>query len=110
MNTNLIELAKEAGFFVTGIEIYSRNRDGRATKELTKFAELISKQDGWIKCSDRLPKNIVQVLAIDKNGTYHLLMIISYTHKNMWLSDAGHYYDIDDIDCWKPLTQPKDIV
>lgn len=59
--------------------------------------------DGWIKCSDRMPEDLVRVLFV-LHG--RLILFGFHNHasgsRNAWCSD-GFHYDDKQITHWQPL-------
>ncbi|TNG94049.1 DUF551 domain-containing protein [Pasteurellaceae bacterium USgator11] len=69
----------------------------------------LAERDGWIKCSERLPKLDVRVLVfIPENQSGHKIKICARLNKHEWIlnDDFRQIYDSKEIDYWQPLPNP----
>lgn len=58
--------------------------------------------NGWVKCSDRLPDKQIRVLVkTDKSP-----LVIGWLMFDEWYTDFGNGYGNLDVIAWQPLPEP----
>lgn len=56
----------------------------------------------WIKCSDRMPEQYVEVLVCSDDGSRYIAAL----NRAMTWDDGDFFDDIQNITHWQPLPEP----
>ena len=69
-----------------------------------KDAPTIEPEQRWIPCSERLPEEKKDVLAVDDEGFFYIAQYSVYNKRGFW-EETTEYLSIDAV-AWQPLPEP----
>lgn len=67
----------------------------------------LMEEDGWVKCSKRLPKVGTRVLVWYRGDTWTARLSDEGRHYKLWLLPTGHA-ELKEVSHWRPLPHPPE--
>ena len=82
-------------------KIYRVKLNSKGMPNFSTAVEVADRPQGWIPCSERLPKENTEVLISLEWG-----IDIGEYRNGDWHSEWINHYDDDDVLAWMPLPKP----